>query len=211
MSFMKMMREQLPESIDEFYLNTNILLYHPETDKNLQDLLFNLLPSKDILDYILIKDNKYSLDATLTSLFRMIYHWSDFHNCKINIVTDDSKQLMHQENIIDKLSKIKDETIVGYDTRKHKYPLPINNFEMTNSKTSIGVQIADLVASAVAFRWNNTTKKYQIFQNELSSLDFFDLPCLTIRPADSKELDAMLKTKEDSSDIDPLDFLADNL
>lgn len=209
-SFMNMMRNKTGEDIDNFYTNTYILYEQESSNNGLRDILSTIIISRSILEHILIEDNKYSLDTTLTSLINMTDHWGKVYNTKLNILTDNSKPLAYQKDIIQKLSTISQEKLVGYDTRKHKYPLPINSFEMVDSSTSIGIQIADLVASAVAFRWNTTTK-FESFRNELIRLNFFNIPCYPIRPADYHELEEMLKTQEDSKDIDPLDFLADNL
>jgi hypothetical protein len=206
---MNMMRNKTDEDIENFYTNTYILYEQKNTNEGLKDILLIILTSQDILEHILIEDNKYCLDTTLTSLLNMVNHWSKIHKSKLNIITDNSKQLTHQRETIHKLSTISEEKLVGYDTRKHTYPLPINSFEMRDSSTSIGIQIADLVASAVAFRWNITTAKYQKFQDELKKLDFFNLPCYPIQPADNIQLIAMLETDEDANDIDPLDFLVE--
>jgi hypothetical protein len=205
-SFMKMMREQSKESVINFYNSVDTL--RQCTKNGLNELLFYIELSKSILQYILIEDNKYCLDTTLTSLISLTNHWYNVHKNKLDIIADNSKQLEAQKDIIDKLSNIKNECLVGYDTRKHIYPLPIHEFRMVDSNASFGVQIADMIASAVTFKWNNPTKKYRKFHEELSELDFFNLPCYPICPASSEELS---KPVDDSEDIDPLDFLVKNL
>lgn len=204
--FMVMMREQSTESISNFYNSVHQL--KENTTNELIDLLVLIEMSESILNYIMIEDNKYCLDTTLTSLISLTNHWYNKYKTKIEIITDNSKQLAYQEHFITKLSNIKNECYVGYDTRKHTYPLPIYKFSMVDSAKSFGVQIADMIASAVSFRCNESTKKYQKFHDELKELDFFNLPCYPISPSSYEEL---MKSVDDSEDIDPFNFLIQNL
>ena len=149
-SFMRMMREQSEESVINFYDSVDTLRQY--TKNGLNELLFYIQLSESILQYVLVEDNKYCLDTTLTSLISLTNHWYNVHKNKLDIIADNSKQLEAQKGIIDKLSNIKNECLVGYDTRKHTYPLPIHMFSMADSNISFGVQIADMIASAVTFK-----------------------------------------------------------
>jgi hypothetical protein len=207
-SFMTMMREQTKDNIKKFYSLVHRLLKSPDTNKSLACLLHLIGKSSFILPHVLVEDNKYSLDTTLTSLLVMIDHWYGIYQKELDIITDNSKQFDAQRNWIRRLSSIKVKQEVGYDTRKHTYPIPLHSFEMVDSQTSFGVQVADMVASAVAFRWNETTPKYQAFQDEIAQMDFFSIPCHPLRPASEEELS---ESVDSSEDIDPLEFLAHHL
>lgn len=206
LSFMVMIRSQSERSIKEFYDLVDEL--KKKSSKKLNEILSLIGESKYILKYVLIDDKKYSLDTTLTSLISLTNHWHNIYKTKLEIITDISKPLAAQEDLINQLINIKNECIVGYDTRKHTYPLPIQRFRMVDSTSSFGVQIADMIASAVTFRYNEPTKKYQKFHQELNELDFSNMTCYPLCPASYEDL---IKTVDDSKDIDPLDFLIENI
>ena len=206
-SFEEMMREQTEESIEDFYLNVDIL--SSISDEPLIDILSHISLSRRILDNVLIEDNKYCLDTTVTSLLCMVDHWYKKLKIKINVITDDSKPIKSSLDIIEQLSKINEkQQLVGYDTRKHLFPLPINSLSMVDSKINFGVQLADLIASSISFIWNDTTVKYKKFQEELKTMSFFQLKGYPINPATS---DFLEQTVDDSNDSSPVDFIISNL
>lgn len=206
-AFEKMIRKQTPESITEFYETVNILEMQTENEEFIF-LLSLIKKSYYILEDILIEDKKYSLDTTIASLLVLVEHWYKKFDQKVDVITDHSKQIQAKEELINKLINIKEEKIVGYDTRKSIYPVPINTLTMVNSANNFGIQLADLVASAVAFRWNETDK-FKAFQDDIKDLPFFNIPCYPIRPATAEEL---LQPVDDSKDSEPfLTFLLRNV
>ena len=139
----------------------------------------------------------------------MVDHWYKKLKIKINVITDDSKPIKSSLDIIEQLSKINEkQQLVGYDTRKHLFPLPINSLSMVDSKINFGVQLADLRASSISFIWNDTTVKYKKFQEELKTMSFFQLKGYPINPATS---DFLEQTVDDSNDSSPVDFIISNL
>ena len=206
-SFENMMRKQTEESIDEFYLNVEIL--SSVSDESLRDILHHISLSRNILDDVLIEDNKYCLDTTVTSLLCMVNHWFKKLGTELNIVTDDSKQIKAGLDMIERLSKIAStQQFVGYDTRKHIFPLPINSISMVDSNSNFGVQLADLIASSISFVWSDITSKYSKFQDKLKSLSFFKLKGYPIQPATTEFLSQEVDFSNDSS---PIDYIIRNL
>lgn len=206
-SFEGMMRKQTEESIENFYLNVEILA--SVSNKSLTDILQHISLSRNILEHVLIEDNKYCLDTTVTSLLCMVDHWFKKFGTKMNVVTDDSKQIKAGLNMIEQLSKITSkQQLVGYDTRKHIFPLPINSISMVDSNSNFGVQLADLIASSFSFVWSDATSKYIIFQNELKLLPFFNLKGYPIQPATTEYLSQEVDYSNDSS---PIDYIIQNL
>lgn len=209
-SFVNMMRHPTDEHITEFYSNVHHLsdissLSIPELTKNFLD---TIAKSRDILEYILIAD-KFCLDTTLTSLIYMVEYWYSKLNTKLNIIADESKQITAALDTIQQLSTIKDELrTVGYDTRKHVFPLPVNSISMADSNTNLGLQLADIAASTLTFIWNKTTPKYQKFQDELRHMSFAQIPGHILAPASMEELQ---QDVDDSNDISPIDYLISHL
>ena len=203
--FEKMMRKQTQESIDDFYETVNIL--RTMTTEGFKDILNWLLPSQDMLEMILTDDKKYCLDITLSSLLVLTDHWHKKYDSKIDVVTDNSKQLYAKRDLIEQLMAIEGYQSVGYDTRKVTFPPQINNLNFVDSATSFGVQIADIVSSIVAFSFTGT-KGLKKFQQEMKDSKLLKFPCYPLMPSSAKELSGDVDTSNDS---DPLDFIVEKL
>lgn len=207
-SFENMMRKKTKESVEDFYLN----VIHISQDSKNEDLI-NILEyiklSYKILEHVLIEDNTYCLDTTITSLLCMTNHWSQKLGSMINIITDDSKPIKAGIGMLERLSKIPGgQRLVGYDTRKQIFPLPIHSILTVDSKTTFGVQLADLIASSCAFILGNTTSKYKKFQEELKQIPFCQLKGYPLQPATAEYLN---QDVDDSNDSDLLDFIIQHL
>lgn len=207
-SFEDMMRQQTDDYINKFYDKNEALIVSADTNDDLKIILQFIQMSKNIKDAVIPYGDKYCLDTTLTSFINLVNYWSTKHNSKLNIITDNSKQLKDKETIIKELTSIKHETIVGHGSRKHKYPLAIDSFTMVDSSNNFGVQLADIIASAVAFCINNKSKKYERFQKELCDSNILKIRCLNIMPSDYEYLNTI---DDKPDDIDPIDFLEKEL
>jgi hypothetical protein len=203
--FEKMMRNQTQEDIDNFYETLNIL--YSMTSGGFQDILSWMLPSQDMLEVILTDDKKYGLDITLSSLLVLTDHWHKRYNSKIDVVTDNSKQLYAKRDLINQLRSIEGYQTVGYDTRKATFPPQINSMTFVDSATCYGVQIADFVASAVTFALTGA-KGLEEFQKELNDSKLLKFQCYPLMPSSAKELSSEVDTSNDS---DPLDFIVEKL
>lgn len=203
--FEAMMRQQTQEAVEDFFETVNIL-YTMSSD-GFRDILSWMLPSQDMLEMVLTEDKKYCLDITLSSLLVLTDHWHKKLNSKIDIITDNSKQLYANRNLIDQLLAIDGYQSVGYDTRKATFPPQINHIEFVDSKTNYGVQIADLVASMAAFSYTGT-KGLEKFQEEIKSSKLFQIPCYPLMPASAEYL---MQEVDISNDSDPLDFIVEKL
>lgn len=203
--FESMMRHQSKEAIDDFYETVNILC--SMTSDGFQDILSWMLPSQDMQEMVLTEDKKYCLDITFSSLLVLTDHWHKKLDSKIDIITDNSKQLYANRDLINHLIAIEGYQSVGYDTRKATFPPQINNFSFVDSKTNFGVQIADLVASMVAFSYTSA-KGLEKFQEEIKNSKLLQIPCYPLMPASTEYL---LQEVDTSNDSDPVDFIVEKL
>lgn len=203
--FETMMRQQTQMAIDDFYETVNIL--YSMTYGGFNDILGWMLPSQNMLEMVLTEDKKYCLDITLSSLLVLTDHWHRKYNSKIDVVTDNSKQLSAKRDLINRLIVIDGYQSVGYDTRKATFPPQINHISFVDSKTDYGVQVADLVASMVAFAYTGA-KGLAAFQQELKDSKVFQIPCYPLMPASAEYLSQSVDTNNDS---DPLDFIEEKL
>lgn len=200
--FVKMMRQQTQNSVEDFYETVNILF--SITSDSFQDILSWMLPSQDMLEMVFTEDKQYCLDITLSSLLVLTDHWHKKYKSKIDVISDNSKQLYAKRDLIDQLLAIDGYQSVGYDSRKTTFPPQINSISFFDSKANYGVQIADLVASMFAFSYTGT-KGLEKFQEEIKNSKLFQIPCYPLTPATSEYLSQKVDTSNDS---DPLDFIA---
>lgn len=204
-SFVEMMRTKSENSIEEFYGLVGMI--KNKAISEFADILSIIEDSRNLIKKILYGKDKYVLDTTVTSLFILIEHWYNKFQINLNILTDDSKQIQEHESLIRKLINIKDSQAVGYDTRVSHFPLPVNSLNMVDSKNYFGIQMADIIASAVSFVLNDADK-YKSFQDEIKNYQALQVPCFSIQPS---SIEKLMEPVDDSNDIDPIEYLIEQL
>lgn len=149
--FVRMIRTRSIEAKEGFY-NSLIKLYINTKHKS-RDLLEPIIESKKQIDQIFINLHKYSIDPSLPAFTILCDQWYKELKCDFDILHDDSKQIIFWKDLISFISdKTKmEEMEVGFDSRTMMYPLRINELMLIDSKSHKGAQIADLIASSLAF------------------------------------------------------------
>jgi len=207
--FQKMIREKSKDSIENFYLSAKLL--HDSVDRNQKKILQPVIDSEKYIDSILESIKKYSIDLTLPSITRLADLWYKETNEPLEIVHDDSKQVEFWKNLIYFLSTMlgTEKVEVGYDYRKMSYPLSIDSVTLESSKNVLQIQVADLIASSLAY----CVKRIHIdkviddqFANEILKSRIANIKSYPIMPSD-KLTPKQLGTEDDSG-INPLDYLA---
>ncbi len=188
--FVEMFRERTTISIINFYHIVEELYYSlNEDDKH---LIGPILGSKRHIREILSVANKYTLDVTLSGFYSACDFWYKSFNEKFDVVCDDSKQLDYYTEIIE-FTKNLDIPIqeVGYGKRKMTFPLQINDLTLKNSSKEVNIQISDIIASSLAFMYNNKNVKYQSFIEEIKNSKILELgitsPLFPMRPEEITE------------------------
>jgi len=96
---------------------------------------------------------------------------------------------------------------IGFDSRTMTYPTQIESLEMSSSENIKGIQVSDLIASSIAFMYNNKNVKHLKFVEQIQNSRLLNLSnYFTVWPnqlVTSKDL-GMNKGKGQN----PLDFLA---
>jgi len=207
-SFVAMIRSKEQGDIDNFYVLADEL-YDQIKEKN---ILKPIRESKKHIDEIMAIIDKYSIDVTFSTFLVLCDKWSKQLNSKIDVRFDKSKQLEHYNQYVEKtleLSSIDSKVEIGYDNRKMTFPHQINSVKLVDSVDEFGVQCADLIASAVAFAYNNEEGRYQRFSKQIKDSKLFKLSnAQCIWPTDDVSPEALGMTEGEG--INPLDFLAIN-
>ena len=192
MNFVIMFRDKTKVSIENFYKSVQKLI-KSSTDKQFKKTLSPILLSFEIIDKILAYEDKFRLDITSTSFVVLCDHWGRTLKKKFNVIADESKPLVHYNEIYNKL---KSGTIpaqeIGYGSRKMHLPLKINELKYVDSAKYPQIQLADLIAGAAAYFGKSLTKtgrtdeiSKMIGESRISNLFICPIwPHLAITPED---------------------------
>jgi hypothetical protein len=90
------------------------------------------------------------------------------------------------------------------------FPPQIDSLKLVDSKHEFGVQCADLIASAIAFMYNNETGRFAPFSKQIKQSKLLALTNNnTLWPTDDVSAEALDMTEGEG--INPVDFLANTL
>lgn len=208
-AFVKMIRKNEPPKIAEFYNTVDSLINDDATIDCYRELLSVIPYTIETIDDAFVKDNPFYLDNTLSLFVALVEKWYLFSNVKDDIIFDDSKPIASQKKMIEQLRDMPVlETEVGYADRKHVYPLPIGNIQLSSSKDYLGIQIADAIVSAIVFILTNKNEKLKRYQQQLQKNDFFRETDIPLVPSTVEQLS---KDVDTSLDINPLNFICAHL
>lgn len=179
--FQKMIRKKSNDSIKEFYS------YVKEIKKDFLDNFFieRICDSEELIGSILSAQNKYSIDPAYPAFISLSNKWHYTINEKFNIVHDNSKQIDYWQELIKFFSNeeiIEEEEQPILFGAKVKYPLQINQLQLCDSKENKQLQLADIIASSLAYALNKKTNGEpddladEILKSKITS--FEDIRCL---------------------------------
>lgn len=152
---------------------------------------------------------KYSLDFSLSNFNYSCNRWGEILQQNFDVFHDDSKQIKHWTDYIKFMADNRiPKTIVGYGDRKHVYPLKIDKLELVDSKTSIEIQLVDILASSLSYYLRKSQNEAdEPFLNELAETRFFRLESF-MQIAPELNLDPEKFAKEMQEDgVDGVDFI----
>lgn len=205
--FVTMVRDTKPETIEKFYSTTNQLILDQETTEQFRHVLFEIPQTIATIDDALPVE-AFQLDVTVTLFSRIIQQWHQMTGVKNDVRFDSSEPMFANLELIEGLRDMPvDETIVGYGSTAHIYPLPIGNLSLAKSHENLGIQLADLCASAIYFIQSGKSDKYDKFRSELLAMPLFDYVDINLAPATPEFIEQRMN---DVNGINPLDFLISN-
>jgi len=204
-SFIKMMRNPNVETVADFYKNTDRLRSNKNTSHEFCELLSLIAQTITTIKEALVLDNPFYMDNTVTLFVSIIEKWHEKNKMSEDVMFDESKPMAKQKVFIESLRDMDaPETRVGYDERKHVYPLPVKQIALVKSEDYLGVQIADTIASAIVFILTNKNGKLNSYQEKLKALSIFQETDVPLMPSTTEDLSKNVDTTED---IDPFEFL----
>lgn len=150
-SFVKLIRNQDVESINEFYESVEVLKAN-STDERFTETLNRISVTKDEIEDILHGVEKNTLDPSIPSLFKHCVDWGKTYRTGYNIKHDDSKAITEQKEIFKKfMDMTKITEVYGYDRRTFELPIKARSLTFHSSQEYPQLQIADIVASSAAY------------------------------------------------------------
>ncbi len=171
------------------------------------ELLFDAEVSMNYLNENLSQLNGKAIDPALAAFVDLVGNWMKNTSDKLEIIHDESgtmKSLKTNISFLTELDGITKE--LGYGDFKTTFPLNINNLVFGKSENNYGIQICDLVSSAIGYIHRNVSGNNQIFFKELKSL-ILTFP-LTNSVWPDPHCNLMKERKKLPGDINPIDYLA---
>ncbi|MDP4183782.1 MAG: DUF3800 domain-containing protein [Bacteroidota bacterium] len=178
-------------------------------DTKESEILLPIIYNSYYIDEILEAVNKFTLDVTLSSFMVICDKWYILTGEKMKVHFDKSKQIEYYKDFIEFTRTMNLEKIqVGYGSRKMTFPSQIESLELVDSKINMSVQLADLVASTIAFMYNNNNSKHEPFVEKIRNSKLLELSNYHTIWTSTKITPEELKMT-DGSGMNVLDFLAD--
>lgn len=95
---------------------------------------------------------KRALDVSIAAAIALISLWSPERKGSITVVHDESSNMAKQRDVWDAIvSPNVPATLIGYDSRKTQFPLDVATTSFRKSIDFAGLQLADVLAGAVAY------------------------------------------------------------
>ena len=206
-AFIQMMRKKDQISVDSFYLA--VTEFSKNISEKYREVFFDpILESKNQIKSILKLSDKFSMDVTLSAFMVLSDLWYEKLEKKIDVIFDNSKQIEFYKEYIDYMRNMKiEQQKVGYGDKTMNFPAQINSIEMVDSKSSRLIQFSDVIASSIAFAYNNKNIKQQPFQEMIKESRLFNLSNFyTVWPRPNFSPEALGLNNSKGENI--LDFIA---
>ncbi len=152
-SFQEMIQKRTIVSYNKFFS----LFFKDGLPKELDELFIYLrVFHKRFGPRFLLDLPKGSLDISYSCALTLVQEWSKEVSGNFAIVHDKSSEMAKMLRIWNRIvNPYVDPIIVGYDRRKAIYPLRVERTDLESSKSSAGLQLADILAGALSYfmRW----------------------------------------------------------
>ena len=205
-NFVTMVRKPSVDSVADFYRTTDELINDHNTNPGFREMLLELPLT---IHYIkeALSVNKFYIDLTIPLFSVSVQEWYDRTGEKHNVIFDSSEPFYANKAFMEYLRDMDTpETVVGYGKRTHVYPLPVGKMDIAKSHDEFGIQLADLVASALVFALTPRNDKFEKYQNEIRQLSIFQNIKLNIAPS---SMDYIQERMKETAEVDPLDFICE--
>ena len=150
-AFIIMLKNKGSESIEAFYSSVEQVQSSSSHDPFKADIQ-QILDTKEIVYDALNGVDKTTLDPSIPALFAQCVQWGREFPKGFHLMHDDSQTLERKAGMFALFMDWTQENIeVGYDRRKYELPLKGKSLKFVDSKAHPQIQIADIVASGVAY------------------------------------------------------------
>ena len=147
-AFVRAIREHSSESFANFDKVVTIAAQAATEDD--RDFAAGLLMARGRLDEFIGVLDTNAFDPANDMFISIINKWMSQHPGSLEVVHDRSKPLKRNEAFLRVMMTPATSQIFGYGKRKAELPLRVSRFEFADSKLHPQIQLADLVAGAVA-------------------------------------------------------------
>lgn len=206
--FVRMVRETSSKTITDFYEITNELMRDKDTTGMFYEMLSEIPQTIQTIKIAMNNDSFY-MDLTVPLFCESVQHWYRDTGVKHDVLFDNSEPFYASHHFLESLRDMDvEETKVGYgNSNKHVYPLPVGNLSIGSSHKEIGIQLADVCASALNFLLT-PRKKMETYKESLLKVKIFKNVKINIAPS---TLEFISEKSKDKEGIDAVDFIVDHI
>ena len=170
-SFLSLIREQTAGAVRRF-LHAASALYDNSSDAQYATVLSSILYSQKSIKHILANVDKNDLDPAIPALFEHCVFWGEQFAGPFDLLHDDSKTILQEKGFLEKfMSRGEQEHVIGYDRRKHVFPLRARHLQFARSADDARLQVVDMIASAGTYWMGGliTPPSHKEFWEEIST------------------------------------------
>lgn len=149
--FLDMVRTPDLFTVQQFYSHVQ-LIYRRCQHRDLAAHLSMLLATKSIAEEYLEEWDGSDLDPAIPAFVEHASVWTSRLKSVFQIVHDQSKPIVNEQLVLEAMmSETEPKVCIGYDRRKMTFPIGACGIDFRDSRSCLAVQIADIIASAVAY------------------------------------------------------------
>ena len=180
--FVNMMRFRDEYAVNQFFQTIDALLKDSATNNCFNEILSFVKSSREVLDNVLV-DDKFYLDNTVTLFATQLSLWYTKAKAKFDVLLDSSKPIEDKRELLLRLRdtpRTKESRLLSSEA--FTIPLPFNNIYTVDSTRYFGIQIADVIASALCYYVAGKLSDYKDMLTEIEKHTFFTSPNWSIYP-----------------------------
>jgi len=205
--FVEMVRMPTRDTVEGFYHCVEFL-YNSGEGQIWQDEFALLLATRVVLHEAVEVGDGTALDPSIPAFVDLVHLWGEQLGM-FDAVQDRSKPLAQAAEVLTMLmARDEPEIEVGYDRRKRTFPLKATGIAFADSQVFPQIQIADVVAGAVASWLTGVARRnLDAFHKEVGDTILSKLKINPVWPSDAVTPEAL--GTEEVGGVNPVDYVAE--
>lgn len=207
--FVSMIRDPSEESKNKFFASVS-KLYQNCRYQELRDILSLLEMAEPHAEELLENIDSSALDPAIPAFFYLCSDWGRQLRAPFDIVHDSSKPISKSQDLLESMmSDAVEPSLIGVDRRKFEFPLRATGIHFGDSRSELGLQVADLLAGTMNYYASRVADDTQDdFCADLAAAEIERFTVMNIWPT-PKVTPESLGTIASTGEIDASDAMID--